>query len=175
MLANGQLSQDEFDALVKQDADNKLNDEIENLTLLLDSEQLIGDERIKVEEQLAAKKIELSQKVLDDKKAKTDAEIALEKGKAESMMKIAGALSCALDAAADLAEEGSKEQKALKISSAIIDGILGGISAFTGMVQTIPGPAGLVAGALAASTVAMSTAASIKKMKAVKVGRAGIS
>ena len=161
MLASGQLSQQEFDALVKQDADNKLNDEIENLTLLLESEQLIGDERIKVEEQLAGKKIELSQKVLDQKKADTEAEIALEKGKAESMMKIAGALSGALDAAADLAEEGSKEQKALKISSAIIDGLLGGISAFTGMVETIPGPAGLVAGALAASTVAISTATNI--------------
>lgn len=173
MLASGKLSQQEFDALVKQDADNKLNDEIENLTLLLESEQIVGDERIKLEEQLAGKKIELSQKVLDDKKAKTDAEIALEKGKADNMMKIAGALSGALAGAADLAEEGSKEQKALKISSAIIDGILGGISAFTGMVQTIPGPGGIIAGVLAASTVAMSVAASIKKMTAVKVGKGG--
>ena len=41
------------------------------------------------------------------------------------------------------------------------------------MVETIPGPAGLVAGALAASTVAISTAANIKKMKAVKVGKGG--
>ena len=173
MLASGQLSQDEFDALVKQDADNKLNDEIENLTLLLESEQLIGDERIKLEEQLAGKKIELSQKVLDQKKADTEAEIVLEKEKADNMMNIAGALSGALAGAADLAEEGSKEQKALKISSAIIDGILGGISAFTGMVQTIPGPGGIIAGVLAASTVAMSVAASIKKMEAVKVGKGG--
>ena len=170
MLASGQLSQDEFDALNKQDADNKLNDEIENLSLLLESEQLIGDERIKVEEQLAGKKIELSQKVLDKKKADAEAEKALEKEKAESMMKIAGALSGALAGAADLAEEGSKEQKALKISSAIIDGILGGISAYTGMIQTIPGPGGIIAGVLAAGTVAMSVAASIKKMAAVKIG-----
>ena len=173
MLASGQLTQDEFDALNKQDADNKLNDEIENLTALLDAEQLVGDERIKVEEKLAGKKIELSQKVLDQKKADAEAEIALEKAKADNMMKIAGALSGALAGAADLAEEGSKEQKALKISSAIIDGILGGISAYTGMIQTIPGPAGIVAGVLAASTVAMSVAASIKKMKAVPVGKGG--
>ena len=173
MLASGQLTQDEFDALNKQDADNKLNDEIENLTLLLESEQLVGDERIKLEEKLAGKKIELSQKVLDQKKADIEAEIALEKEKAESMMKIAGALSGALAGAADLAEEGSKEQKALKISSAIIDGILGGISAYTGMIQTIPGPGGIIAGVLAASTVAMSVAASIKKMAAVPVGKGG--
>jgi len=173
MLASGQLSQDEFDALNKQDADNKLNDEIENLTALLDAEQLIGDERIAVEEKLAAKKIELSQNVLDQKKADTEAEVALEKGKADNMMKIAGALSGALAGAADLAEEGSKEQKALKISSAIIDGILGGISAYTGMITTIPGPGGIIAGVLAASTVAMSVAASIKKMAAVKVGKGG--
>lgn len=173
MLASGQLSQDEFDALNKQDADNKLNDEIENLTALLDAEQLVGDERIKVEEKLAGKKIELSQKVLDQKKTDAEAEKALEKEKAESMMKIAGALSGALAGAADLAEEGSKEQKALKISSAIIDGILGGISAYTGMIETIPGPAGIIAGVLAASTVAMSVAASIKKMKAVPVGKGG--
>lgn len=68
MLASGQLSQQEFDALNKQDADNKLNDEIESNTALLDAEQLIGDERIAVEEKLAAKKIELSQKVLDKRK-----------------------------------------------------------------------------------------------------------
>jgi hypothetical protein len=173
MLANGQLTQQEFDDLIKQDADNKLNDEIENLTLLLENEELIGDERIALEEKLAAKKIELSQKVLDQKKADTEAEIALEQYKTDAMFKIAGALSGALNSAADLAEEGSKEQKALKISSAIIDGILGGIAAFTGMVQTIPGPAGMIAGALAASTVAISTAASIKKMNAVKVGKGG--
>lgn len=173
MLANGQLTQQEFDDLIKQDADNKLNDEIENLTLLLENEELIGDERIALEEKLAAKKIELNQKVLDDKKVKVEAEKELEKEKANALMKIAGALSGALDDAADLAEEGSKEQKALKISSAIIDGILGGIAAFTGMIQTIPGPAGMIAGALAASTVAISTAASIKKMAAVKVGKGG--
>lgn len=173
MLASGQLSQEEFDALNKQDADNKLNDEIENLTLLLESEQLVGDERIKLEEKLAGKKIELSQKVLDKKKADAESEEELEKEKANNMMKIAGALSGALAGAADLAEEGSQEQKALKISSAIIDGILGGISAYTGMIETIPGPGGIVAGVLAASTVAMSVAASIKKMAAVKVGKGG--
>lgn len=170
MLASGQLTQQEFDDLNKQDADNKLNDEIENLSLLLESGQLIGDERIKVEEKLAGKKIELSQKVLDDKKAKTEAEIKLEEERKKAVSAIAGQLSGALNAAADLAEEGSKEQKALKVSSAIIDGIMGGIAAYTGMIETIPGPAGIVAGVLAASTVAMSTAASIKKMMAVKVG-----
>lgn len=173
MLANGQLSQEEFDALVKQDADDKLNGEIENLNTLLKNEELVGEERINLEEKLAGKKIELSQKVLDKKKADAESEKALEKEKANSMMKIAGALSGALAGAADLAEEGSKEQKALKISSAIIDGILGGISAYTGMIETIPGPGGIIAGVLAASTVAMSVAASIKKMTAVKVGKGG--
>ena len=173
MLADGQLTQQEFDDLNKQDADNRLNDEISNLEVLLKNEELIGDERIKLEETLAAKKIELNQKVLDDKKAKTEAEIKIEEERNKAISAIAGQLSGALNAAADLAEEGSKEQKALKVSSAIIDSIMGGISAYTGMIQTIPGPAGIVAGVLAAGTVAMSTAASIKKMMAVKVGKNG--
>ena len=50
---------------------------------------------------------------------------------------------------------------------------MAGIAAYTGMIETIPGPAGIVAGVLAAGTVAMSTAASIKKMMAVKVGKNG--
>ena len=172
MLASGQLSQEEFDALVKQDADNKLNDEIENLTLLLESEQLFGDERIKVEEQLASKKIELSQKVLDDKKAKTDAEIALEQYKTDAMFKLAGSLSGILNSAADMAEEGSKEQKALKISSTIIDTIAGAVGAFMGITKDTGGWGIAVAAATAAGVLA-SGFASIKKMTAVKIGKGG--
>ncbi len=172
MLANGQLTQQEFDDLIKQDADNKLNDEIANLTLLLENEELIGDERIALEEKLAAKKIELSQKVLDDKKAKTDAEIALEQYKTDAMFKMAGALSGILNSAADMAEEGSKEQKALKISSAIIDTISGAVGAFAGITKDTGGW-GIALAAITAAGVLASGFASIKKMKAVPVGKKG--
>lgn len=170
MLANGQLTQQEFDDLNKQDADNKLNDEISNLEVLLENEELIGDERIAVEEKLAAKKIELNQKVLDDKKAKVDAEIALEQYKKDAMFKMVGSLSAVLNTAADMAEEGSKEQKALKISSTIIDTIAGAVGAFMGITKDTGGW-GIALAAVTAAAVLASGFASIKKMAAVKVGK----
>ena len=173
MLASGQLSQDEFDALNKQDADNKLNDEIENLTALLDAEQLVGDERIKVEEQLAAKKIELSQKVLDQKKADAEKEKEIEQAKLDNALKIAGAMSGLISAAADMAQEGSAEQKALQISSSIIDTIGGAISAYTSAQTIKPAPIGMVIGAINAATVLATGFANIKKMKQVPVGKGG--
>ena len=172
MLASGQLSQQEFDDLNKQDADNKLNDEINNLNTLLKNEELIGDERIKLEEQLAGKKIELSQKVLDQKKADADAEIALEQYKTDAMFKLAGSLSGILNSAADMAEEGSKEKKALQISSTIIDTIAGAVGAFMGITKDTNGWGIAVAAATAAGVLA-SGFASVKKMTAVPVGKGG--
>ena len=175
--ANGEIDKETYLANIKKLDDEAQQNELASLeaqvanaatfNLLTEEQQLDLKNKI-----LAIKKAQGEESVKTTE-ATAKAEEDLEKAKADNMMKIAGALSGALAGAADLAEEGSQEQKALKISSAIIDGILGGISAYTGMIQTIPGPGGIVAGVLAASTVAMSVAASIKKMAAVKVGNGG--
>ena len=61
-----------------------------------------------------------------------------------------------------------KVNQAFQIAQATIDTIKGGISAFTGMVSQIPGPVGIVLGAVAAAGVVASGIASIKKIASTK-------
>ena len=172
-LAKGEMTQQQFDDANLLDKQNRINDEIEMLQSQLDNEQLIGDARKKIEEELADKKIELNQKVVDDKKAKTEEEKEIEAQKLDNAVKIAGAMSSLIGAAADLAKEGSSEQKALQISSSIIDTIGGAISAYTSAQSIKPAPVGMVIGAINAATVLATGFANIKKMKQVPVGNGG--
>ena len=58
--------------------------------------------------------------------------------------------------------------KKLNIAMATIDMIKGAVSAFTGMISQIPGPVGLVLGAVAAAGVVASGIANIKKISDTK-------
>jgi hypothetical protein len=59
-------------------------------------------------------------------------------------------------------------QKKLNIAIATIDMIKGGVSAFTGMVSSIPGPVGIALGVVAAAGVVASGIANIKKITSTK-------
>lgn len=58
--------------------------------------------------------------------------------------------------------------KKLNIAMAVIDTIKGAVSAFTGMMSTIPGPVGIALGAIAAAGVVASGVANVKKIKDTK-------
>lgn len=58
--------------------------------------------------------------------------------------------------------------KKLNIAMATIDMIKGAVSAFTGMISTIPGPVGIALGAVAAAGVVASGIANIKKITDTK-------
>ena len=58
--------------------------------------------------------------------------------------------------------------KKLNIAMATIDMIKGAVSAFTGMISQVPGPVGLVLGAVAAAGVVASGIANIKKISDTK-------
>lgn len=80
----------------------------------------------------------------------------------------------ALDSFAEVAGRQSAAGKALSIAVTVIKTIQGGVSAFMGMVQQIPGPVGIALGAVAAAGVVASGYASIAKMKAVPIpGKGG--
>lgn len=63
--------------------------------------------------------------------------------------------------------------KAAAIASTTIDTISSGVSAFKGMVSSIPGPVGIAAGAVAAAGALASGFASVKKILAVKTPGGG--
>jgi len=64
--------------------------------------------------------------------------------------------------------------KTTAIGQVIVDTIKGAQAAFTGMVQTIPGPVGLVLGTLAATTVAATGALNVKEIASQKFAHGGI-
>lgn len=87
-----------------------------------------------------------------------------------------GAIGGALDAFAEVAGRQSAEGKALSIAATVIKTIQGGVSAFMGVIQQIPGPVGIALGAVAAAGVVASGYASIRKMQAVPIpGKGGSS
>lgn len=127
-----------------------------------------GDLRRQILAKEAADKIvQIKQEEVDAKRKLTDLEVQQAQA---GMSAIAGAL----DAFAEVAGRQSAAGKALSIAVTVIKTIQGGVSAFMGMVQQIPGPVGIALGAVAAAGVVASGYASIAKMKAVPIpGKGG--
>lgn len=88
---------------------------------------------------------------------------------AEVQAKLSLAASATQGLAA-IAGEQTEIGKAAAVASATISTIQGGISAFTGMVQSIPGPVGIALGVVAAAGVLASGYAQVKEILSVKSG-----
>lgn len=82
----------------------------------------------------------------------------------QAALNIGKALSSVTNLFVKDAKKAFKINKGIQIAMATIDTILGGIAAFTGMVQSIPGPVGIILGAIAAAGVAAAGAISIAKI-----------
>lgn len=67
-----------------------------------------------------------------------------------------------------LKEAAFKQDQNMKVVQTIINTISGAFAAFTGMAQAIPGPYGLIAGAVAAAAVAALGAVQVANIKATK-------
>jgi hypothetical protein len=107
-------------------------------------------------------------KQYDDNKASADALIKIEELKAEAKQKALSAYSTTLKTAASLLGESTDAGKAAAIAATTIDTIQSGVSAFKGMVASVPGPVGLVLGGVAAAGALASGFASVKQILAVK-------
>ena len=73
----------------------------------------------------------------------------------------------------ELAEEGSKEAKALGIAQVTIDTIMGGIAAVTQSINQLGPIAGPIVGGVLAAGIAASGASAIQKIKATKKDSGG--
>ncbi len=88
---------------------------------------------------------------------------------ASSSFKAIGDLATAFAGKSEAAQRKAfKIKKAADIAGATVDTIKGGISALTGMISSIPGPVGIILGAVAAAGVVASGIANIAKIKKQK-------
>jgi hypothetical protein len=99
-----------------------------------------------------------------------DAKIELARAERDAKLAIAQDY---LGKIAAIAGEGTKIGKMAASAVVTIEGIKGAMSAFSGMVQTIPGPVGIGLGIAAAAAVIATSIANIKKIWAVKSGLKG--
>ena len=117
---------------------------------------------------------EFSDRLVKIKKEEVDAKNQLSQLEQQQVEAGLNAISGALDAFAEVAGRQSAAGKALSIAVTVIKTIQGGVAAFMGMTQQIPGPVGIALGAVAAAGVVASGYASIAKMKAVPIpGKGG--
>lgn len=82
---------------------------------------------------------------------------------------VVSGIAAGLETLAEIAGKQTAAGKALAIASTTIKTFQGAIAAFTGVVEQIPGPVGLVLGAVAAAGAVASGIAAVKKIVAVKI------
>lgn len=117
---------------------------------------------------------EASNAIVKIKEEEVEAKKQLQLLEVQQVQSGLNAITGALDGFAEVAGRQSAAGKALSIAVTVIKTIQGGVSAFMGMVQQIPGPVGIALGAVAAAGVVASGYASISKMKAVPIpGKGG--
>ena len=151
----------------------------EQLALQLEAENIIKSEsmmgQFEVERQATIDDYDKKLKLAQGNSAAT---IAIEKAKSQALREINkkeldAKFTAASQFAGNLATIFGKQTKlgkAAATAQVAIDGIKGGIAAFTGMAEAIPGPVGLAAGAVAAAAVGVMAAKSIQDIWAVNSG-----
>ena len=147
--------------------------QLTDLTTAKDNELLTEQQ---YNEMLFLAQEEHSAKMKAVKQSEADADEELQEKKKEmaleATMGLLGGINDLVQAFAGKSDAAQKKafkvNKAFQIAQATIDTIKGGVSAFTGMVSTIPGPVGIALGAVAAVGVVASGIASIKKIASTK-------
>lgn len=112
---------------------------------------------------------EARMKDLKDAEAAAKAKVQLLSGVASSTSSILNSIADMYEANGELDAKQAGKVKALRIAASTIDTISGAIAAYVGAVKTVPGPAGVVLGAVQAATVTAAGLANIAKMRATQV------
>lgn len=136
------------------------------------SDGLIGEQEYKEEmfaldQEMVEREMENARTMVEIKRNEAEQKKNIQELYVEFDRSMASSLSSILTGMADLLGEENESYKGLKIAAATIDMLQGSIAAYTGMVQTIPGVPGIVAGAAAAAGVIASGLATIKEIRKV--------
>ena len=135
---------------------------------------------IAYEKEIADTETDIELAALKEKKRLREQDTKDAEAQAKARMKIlsesAKATSGLLNSIADLYEASGNQSaqqaakvKGLRIASATIDTISGAIAAYMGAVETIPGPAGVILGAVQAATVTAAGLANIAKIRSTAI------
>lgn len=136
-----------------------------------------------IEEDLAGTMAEVDE-VLAEIDAKQKAELdemadrvrqkqALMEGAASATSAILGSIADMYEANGDVSVEQAERIKAMRIASATIDTISGAIAAYTGTIEVIKGPAGVILGAVQAAAVTAAGLAQIAQIRNTSVTGGG--
>ena len=146
----------------------ELNKEFENLNfeeqrvVLAEREALLLEDKTLNEEQQNSLKKQYS-----------DARIKIDELEAQAKEKMVAAIGQTLATASTLLGKNTIAGKAMAVAATTVDTLQASMSAFKGMVAVIPGPAGIVAGSVAAAGAIATGFATIKKIVSVKVPGGG--
>lgn len=122
-----------------------------------------------LEVEAANLQIEQEERVTEKTKEQLEKRQKIQEAHAKAMSSIVGSVTSILGTIGSTLEEGSEEWKAVMTAEAIISTIKGGIDAYMGMIQSIPGPAGIAAGALAAAATVAAGMAEIAKIQNTEI------
>ena len=142
----------EFDKLTFEEQRTILN---ERETALLNDELLTEEQRTTLKQQYA------------------DARIKIDELEAQAKAKMVAAIGQTLATASELLGKNTVAGKAMAIAATTVDTLQSSMSAYKGMVAVIPGPAGIVAGGVAAAGAIATGLATVKKIVSVKVPGGG--
>ena len=142
----------EFDKLTFEEQRTILT---ERETALLNDELLTEEQRTTLKQQYA------------------DARIKIDELEAQAKAKMVAAIGQTLATASELLGKNTVAGKAMAIAATTVDTLQSSMSAYKGMVAVIPGPAGIVAGGVAAAGAIATGLATVKKIVSVKVPGGG--
>lgn len=136
---------------------------------ILESDDLLAEDRAAIESDLLAHQKEQADRSVAIEQASLEKRKTLYKNYSAAISSITSSISSILGSIGDTLEEGATEWKAVKIAESIISTIQGGIAAYMGMIESIPGPAGIVAGAAAAAATVAAGIAEVNKIRNTKI------
>lgn len=139
---------------------------------LLTTEEF-NNQLAQLEVEAANLQIEQEERVTEKTKEQLEKRQKIQEAHAKAMSSIVGSVTSILGTIGSTLEEGSEEWKAVMTAEAIISTIKGGIDAYMGMIQSIPGPAGIAAGALAAAATVAAGMAEIAKIQNTEISTSG--
>jgi len=153
--------------------------ELERLQLKIDSSKQGTQARVDAELEYAIKKQEINNALIvnDNEMVAVELEnskVRLEIDKLEYQHKreMLAATTALLDTAAGALGDSTVAGKAAAVASATIKTLLSSVDAFQGMVNVIPGPAGIAAGIAASGFAVLSGFKTVKSILAVKTPKA---
>ena len=122
---------------------------------------------------LAKDKAEHESKITKIAKDGSESRKSIDKAEADAKKKLVNEVSNVMGTASELLGKQTAAGKALAIAQTTIKTIQGGVAAFTGMIDEIPGPVGIALGAVAAAGVVASGFKSVQEIINVPVPNSG--